>query len=301
MTVPLPRDAARPQRPRSARLPALAAWLFAGLLPVAARGEPRVSAWELVSRSDGITVKRRKVEGWQLQEFLGIVVLDSPLVSVLAVLRDADSRKLWSTKCVDSRLLEQPGEWSQILYDRFESPWPVKDRDTVLFGEISLLPGEARITFHSIDYPALPPIRGVVRMPYVRGQWVLRPVRGGEAVEVEYQVHADPGGAIPDWLSNLVSKKLPLKTLQALRVRAKQRLYPDFERSVLGRPEYATLLAATSAGSAGAEGPAPTEKGALPRLIDRKPGRKADLASGAAVNPAIAEPAPPQANGQEAR
>jgi hypothetical protein len=38
-------------------------------------------------------------------------------------------------------------------------------------------------------------------------------------VDVTFQMHADPGGAIPKWLANQTVVDTPFKTLQALRKR----------------------------------------------------------------------------------
>ena len=45
-------------------------------------------------------------------------------------------------------------------------------------------------------------------------------------------MHANPGGALPDWLVNYTSRELPFRTIVALRAQVKRRQYPGFEDHV---------------------------------------------------------------------
>lgn len=206
-----------------------------------ARGTP--GPWELVKTTDGITVKRRKLAGFSLQEFQGRAVLDVPLARLLAAMDDDEHRPEWSAQCAESRIIATLTESEVILYDRTKGSWPVSDRDVVLHATTVIDPAhhEVRIDFKNVEDARQPPVKGVVRMPLLVGHWILRPLPGG-ATDVEYQVHADPGGGIPDWLSNLVSKALPRKTLQGLREQAKKPRYEAFAEKVSARPEYRALM-----------------------------------------------------------
>jgi hypothetical protein len=62
---------------------------------------------------------------------------------------------------------------------------------------------------------AAPAEEGLVRMPMVRGYWILTPAKGG--TNIEYSFVADPGGAIPAWLANQFIVDGPFKTVSALR------------------------------------------------------------------------------------
>ena len=173
-------------------------------------------------------------------------MVEAPLSAVFAVLLDEEHRHEWSAKCIESRLIAQVDERSQLIYDRTGAPWPVADRDTVLLAKtaIDTAAHELRIEFSSVRDPRQPPVRGVVRMPFVHGHWILRPAHGGAWTDTEYQVHADPGGALPDWLSNLVSKQVPRKTLEALRAQTVKRHYPVVEASIKAQPDYQALVGA---------------------------------------------------------
>ena len=207
--------------------------------------EKAVGPWEKVSNSDGILVERRTVPGSSLKEFRGRGVVDAPLPRVLAVLQDAPHRSEWMSDCSSSYVIEENHDSrTQIAYHRTKAPWPVADRDSINRAQIRLDVENRRIVlpFEGIEHPKGPPVKGVVRMPFIRGHWILSPVRGGKATEVEYQVHANPGGSLPDWIANLASKKLPQQTLIGLRRQVKFREYPALEAEIVSSPEAKQIL-----------------------------------------------------------
>ncbi len=246
--------------------------VLAGLLGTSSRAAAQAPSapgpWEKVSNKNDILVERRTVPGSNLKEFRGRGVVDAPVARVLAVLQDAPHRHEWMSDCSTSYVLEEDHEKrTQIAYHRTKAPWPVADRDSINRAEIRIDLQQRRIVlpFEAIDHPKGPPIKGVVRMPFLRGHWVLSPVREGRATEVEYQVHANPGGALPDWLANVASKKIPHDTLIGLRRQVKFREYPALEAEILGSPEAQQLFgaAAKAALKAPPTSPAPV---ALPTL-----------------------------------
>jgi hypothetical protein len=220
--------------------------LFAALvlaLPGHARADD--GGWERVSDKDGILVQRRTVEGSKLKEFRGRAIVQAPIGRVLAVLRDADRRGEWMPACADSHLVtEDLAARTQVAYHRTKAPWPVSDRDSVNRAQMIVEPDKHRVymPFEAITLPTVPPVKGVVRMPAMRGHWILIPVDGGRATDAEYQVFANPGGILPDWLANLASKTLPRDTIAGLRKQVQKVSYAAFEAQIASAPETAALL-----------------------------------------------------------
>lgn len=229
-------------------LPALALILLQAVVCPTVYADPKPSkpgAWEAILNKDGIEVHRRQVEGSKLLEFRGRGLVNAPLPRLLAVLQDADRRIEWNDRCTDSRLIQQVTPRIQISYNRTQAPWPVADRDAVLRGETSVNTKDKTVTvsFHSVDDPRMPPQKGVVRMPHLRGHWHFTPVYAPGAkvpltTYAEYQVHADPGGALPIWMANAASKQIPYKTLLGMRRQVERRTYPEFEKWLKEQPEY---------------------------------------------------------------
>ena len=119
----------------------------------------------------------------------------------------------------------------KVVYNRTHAPWPVADRDAVLHNVASFDEAgrKVELDFWTVADGKEPPVKGVVRMPFLRGHWILWPSSDGTTTRVEYQVHANPGGSLPDWLVNYVSRDLPYKTIEGLRAQVKRRHYPEFE------------------------------------------------------------------------
>jgi hypothetical protein len=220
------------------------------------RTEQGKGPWERVSNGDGILVERRTVPGTNLKEFRGRGVVEAPLGRVLAIIRDAPHRCEWMPQCAEDYVVEEnEAERVQISYHRTKAPWPVADRDSTNRAElrVDLTKRRVFLPFEAVAHPKVPPVKGAVRMPFLRGHWILQPTSGGGATDVEYQVHADPGGSLPEWIANLASKKLPLLTLAGLRKQSKARSYPAFEAQIASSTEAKQLAAS----GAKIEAPAP--------------------------------------------
>jgi len=211
----------------------------------AAVAGPTAGGWELLKVEHGITVERRRVAGSALRELRGRGLVDAPLAAVLAVLEDEAQRAQQKAGCAGIESGSgRPGARSAILYDRTRAPWPVADRDVVLRADTLLDVAErtVRIDFVTTESACLPPIPGVVRMPFMRGHYVLRPAGGGLLTDVEYQVHADPGGTLPRWTANLASKQLPYTTIADLRKKSLLPAHAATAGSIAARPEYQSLM-----------------------------------------------------------
>jgi hypothetical protein len=210
-----------------------------GATEVLAQGAP--SPWERVRDDQGIAVHRRKIPGASIHEFRGRGIVDAPMAKVIAVAQDSDRRTEWMDRCVEARTLEKPTQKSQIAYNRTKGSGLVSDRDAVIYGKaiFDIQRKEVRFEFHAVTYPKVPPRSGIVRMPALKGHWIFQPVPGDPGkTQVEYQVHADPGGYIPTFLVNLVSREIPHKTIVQLRRQVHRASYAELEKAIAGLPEF---------------------------------------------------------------
>lgn len=225
---------------------ALASAVSLPAVALAAAPEPLPShgPWELVRNDHGITVHRRAVTGSKLHEFRGVGIIEAPIATVLAVLNDSVHRLEWMKEAVANTRIEQLDPYTELFYSRTGAPWPVADRDVVLRARTTMDPPAriVRIEITSQDHPAWPPQKGVVRMPFLRGHWYLWPEKNGAWTRAEYQIHADPGGMLPDWIINMVSKKIPHDTIAGMQQQVKRRSYPDFEKQLGLVPEYQAVI-----------------------------------------------------------
>ncbi len=86
-----------------------------------------------------------------------------------------------------------------------------------------------KLRFLRIQHPLRPELEGVIRIPDLRSEAVLKAI-GPNQTEVSYLLDIDPGGSLPGWLVEWVVEKIPylvLKKLQKQIVKT-QGLYGDF-------------------------------------------------------------------------
>ena len=214
------------------------AWLLVACTTAIA-GPAAAQAWQRVSDDEGIRVEIRDVPGQTLPTFRSIAMVQANIYDIAAVIDDVDRACQWTARCLGARTLQRYSDTLKLFYTRTDSPWPVQDRDAVLRGRATgIAEGQdILIVFEVARSPLMPEVKDVVRMPRLVGHYRLTR-QADAATRVEFQVFADPGGWIPDWLSAQVSRSVPFDTLvglrkQVVRMRGK---YPEFMEKHVPKP-----------------------------------------------------------------
>lgn len=177
--------------------------------------------WRLEREENGVSVYLADVPGSKYKAYRGVVTINRDLAAVQAAQEDVTGSCAWIFSCQQQRLLDTHGDVSE-LYTRFDVPWPVKARDSVI-RVTTRTDADGSLTRLLKAVPErLPEEKDFVRVQRVDGQWSLRPLDGGK-VEVTYEVHTEPGGSVPSWLANSFVVDAPLQTLQGLRAKVEGR------------------------------------------------------------------------------
>jgi hypothetical protein len=210
--IPAGRIAMKHSRPLFALV---AAAVLAFSVPGAAGDD---DGWVQDANEKGVVVTTKTEPGRNLPMFRGVSTLDAGVFEILAVLDDIHRYTEWMADCKNAHVVKQISELERIEYNRIGAPWPVSDRDTVIRSWVqgSASKGDVWARFQSMSVPEAPTVAGVVRMPRLIGYYHLEVIDAGHT-KVTYQVDADPGGLLPDWLVKLTSRKLPIETLVGLR------------------------------------------------------------------------------------
>ncbi|MNZ12904.1 START domain protein [compost metagenome] len=189
-----------------------------GLLAVSA---VHAEEWKLAKDEDGIKVYLSEVPGSRYKAYRGITTIKADIATLRALQEDVAGSCAWIHECREQKLLKLEGSQSWT-YTRFNTPWPVTPRDSVLHvtSQLGADGSVTRILEGVPDY--LPEAKGYVRVTQVEGLWKLVPKGAGE-VEVTYQLHTEPGGSVPSWLANSFVVDAPFNTLKAMRERAEKR------------------------------------------------------------------------------
>ncbi|MBI4817581.1 MAG: hypothetical protein HY791_15070 [Deltaproteobacteria bacterium] len=193
------------------------ALLFGALLAVS--GPAFAQTWEPVTDEDGVKVWQRPVVNSSLVEFRGRGIVDASLRQVLAVLADAERKTEWMANCAENRVVRAKSVGDRVVYNRIGSSWPlVSDRDVVVQTSFTAWPEKRQVVVEAwnTEDKLAPELDGVVRMPELQLRWTLVVV-DEDRTDVTYQVRADPGGSLPHWAVNLISKHIPLNTIRNLR------------------------------------------------------------------------------------
>ena len=191
----------------------------------------QAGGWEVITKEDGITVSSKVTPGKDLPTFRGTGIVKASIYEILAVLDDTSRNTDWMHNCHTATMLERVDEVTRIIYNRTDAPWPVSDRDVVLRSTATwnVEKRTVIVRFKSIQSPLMGEVEDVVRMPHLEGFYKLTAV-DWDTTRVTYQVDADPGGSLPDWLVSAVQNDIPLHTLKKLRgqVDKMRGKYPEF-------------------------------------------------------------------------
>lgn len=175
--------------------------------------------WDLATDKDGIRVWTREVPGSPLRAFKATMVVRSSLSGLINLIMDTDSAPRWVYRTDRIQVLKRDDvRGSFVIRVETDFPWPLSDRDVVVAGQVAQdeRTGTVTILSRSVSGPEYPPHPSFVRMPDMEGTWIFRPL-GAEMVEVTMVGRADPSGAIPPGIVNLIIHVTPFETMRAMR------------------------------------------------------------------------------------
>ena len=191
--------------------------------------------WEKINHQDEIEVFRRETAYGNIYEFRGIGLVKASIPKIIALITDTSLMPEWVNTCISAKVLEknydydsfekEVNEYYKIIYMVHTVRWPLKKRDYVFKAHLEYFPPqdgrreEIVVDSRNIEYEDVLPQPGKVRMPLMHSS--MKPINmndGGMAkTMVDFKIQMDPGGIIPKWVANLVSKNIPHMTIMRLR------------------------------------------------------------------------------------
>jgi hypothetical protein len=169
------------------------------LLPLLAGAEP---AWESVpvkgENREGIVVEKRAVPGSKFMEYRARAT--TPIRPEVVL------RGLWTglteppQGTVKKREVIRKSDTELVFYDQVKTP-VVSDRDYTMRISQSRdeKSGVLQVRFETANELGPPAASGFVRIPVVRGSWLIEPSEAGGA-KLTYQCYSEPGGSIPAFM-----------------------------------------------------------------------------------------------------
>jgi hypothetical protein len=193
------------------------------------------SEWELEKEKEDIQLKiyTREISGSSLKEFKGEMIVEAKLTTLAALLLDSNAAPQWMHQCEKFEVIEQSDPRNAVIYFINAAPWPASDRDAVISS--SMIQDPETLTLR-VDIKALvdrlPKNDDYVRIPRMTGLWSFSLLSDGK-VKVVYQVHAEPGGSLPAWLTNSVVVDTPYYTLRNMLKMLKLEKYQQADISFI--------------------------------------------------------------------
>ena len=103
--------------------------LVFGFLSAALAAPP---GWTVVGVTDGVEVAQQSSKGSDLLSFRGETTTDVPIAKLAGLLQDDPKATEWVDLMSVSDSLDRIDEQTKYLYQVYDLPWPVQDRDYLL-------------------------------------------------------------------------------------------------------------------------------------------------------------------------
>ena len=188
--------------------------LLIGLIAPSVDAEPS-SSWQFEGSNDGISIYSREHSDG-LIEVRAQMFTPTSYGAFLTLLEDSENVPNWIDNVSHSRVLSQISASENVVYTQFSAPWPARDRDMVTYSKYTI--DEIGFTLQIEDAPssALPQQDGYIRIRNVDAVWSLQKLTNGTTL-IEYTAFANPGGILPDWIINNLTKESARNTFENLR------------------------------------------------------------------------------------
>jgi ribosome-associated toxin RatA of RatAB toxin-antitoxin module len=190
--------------------------IFLAFISLASFKKFQVDDWVYEREKKGIKVFTKKGKWGHLRDSKATMLISTKPEQMLAVLTDFDNYKTWYPRCSKSRTVARLNENEYIVQLHFNAPWPLKDRDCVIRVKVINDKATGAITLFETSEPKyIGEESDVVRIQQIQAVWKLIPKNGGTEIINEYS--SNPGGNIPDWMTNTQSVDNPIATFENLQ------------------------------------------------------------------------------------
>jgi hypothetical protein len=195
--------------------------------------------WIPVSNDDGIVVYSRKVPNSPVVALRAESMIRAPIGKVMTVMDQIERQPEWVPSLTEAREIRHISFYERIVYSCGHAPWPIKDREFLVYSRLEIDPEERKITLtmKSTKDPDVPVHGRRVRGELRSGIIVLQSVENDTRTYFSIEIHSDPKGWVPKWIVNLVQTRWPHGYLLGLRAQVAK---PDIRE----HPKRGEVLAA---------------------------------------------------------
>lgn len=211
--------------------------------------KPDVS-WDVLDSNEGITTERGLVVDSPFKAFRGTGIVEARIGRVISILFDDSRANEWVYGLADSTQLRVLSDHGVVVWQRFDNPWPILDRDFVYrvettydeakkyfrawFSDIA----DSNIVLADAERSRIPNPSCCVAAKLIYTEWQFRAM-GPESTCVRVEVMLDPKGWVPALFVNWFQENWPYSTIKGLRSQARKEdidLHEVFGRWTAGQP-----------------------------------------------------------------
>lgn len=154
-------------------------------------------------------------------------VIDVPIEKAVALVLDVNNSPKWVPNVAKAEILsrdDKKGEFT--LYMVLDFPFPLKDRDMVVKGKMSKDSNGTITIKNSAIQQGKALNTDYIRLKDYSGDWTFQKL-GANQVKVTTNGHANPEGAIPASVTNMLVEQQPYQMLQKMKAElAKNKALP---------------------------------------------------------------------------
>jgi ribosome-associated toxin RatA of RatAB toxin-antitoxin module len=169
----------------------------------------QVDDWLLEREKKGIKVFTKKSRWGRLKDSKAEMFLpNARMDEMIKFISDFDNYPNWVPRCREAKVLARISDNEFIAYMIFKSPWPVADRDCVVRVRIDRDPVSGIVRIRETSEPKyINRKSNIVRIEQMFSTWDIVPQSNG--LMVTNINSTNPGGSLPDWLTNTQSVDNP--------------------------------------------------------------------------------------------
>jgi hypothetical protein len=174
--------------------------------------------WIKLGEEEGVGVWGKTLQNSDRVTCKGRSLYPKSFEQMLAVVYDQNQSEPWLPYTSQYHILQIKSAYEFLIYMRFASPFMlVSDRDAVLDLRFNPQPdGDVQVVFKVHSHAPVAQQEGVVRMEIFEGEWWVQRQDKKNTV-VTYELRAEAGGWVPQWMVDYVSRTLPVRVLKGLR------------------------------------------------------------------------------------
>lgn len=171
--------------------------------------------WVLRKEKNGIKVFTRKTLESKIKELRMTFQTKATLSNIISLLNDTEAYEDWIYRFKESTILEQNDVQNSIYYGSLDFPWPLTDRDLVAKSVTLQDPHTKVVTITTTAIPGYVDEKdNMVRITNHYNTWRFEPLPNG-VIDIEYELHSDPGGSIPNWAINMALDQGSTQSMEA--------------------------------------------------------------------------------------